>query len=298
MALLTSSDVVKFNYKDMDVLISDVLDQTPFLQVLAARQVAGDVFKYTKITGNPSVGYRAVNAGIDNEKASYAEVQCDLKYIDASFFVDVAAAKIDKRGANNIMGVEARAHLRAAMRQIEDNIFQTVSGGFAGLADQSNLNGLSDQQVVDGGGSGATCSSVYAVRMGTEDLELLWGEDGVISVGEQQMVHHDTGSGKFWAYAHDISAYCGLKIGGIDSVQRLSNVDSLNDDKIADLISNAPIGKKPTHLVMNRDGERQLRASRTATNITGAPAPFVTEAFGLPVVVTDAIPTATSESLS
>ena len=300
MSVLTSSDVVKFNYKDLDLLIEDVMDSTPFLKAAAARTVDGDVFKYTKVTANPAVGYRAVNAGVANTKSTYAEVQCDLKYLDASFFVDVAAAKIDKRGANHIMAIEARHHLRAAMRQVEDNIFQTVAGGFAGLADQSNLNNIADDQVIDAGGSTTAVTSVYGIKLGSADLEVLWGEGGVINIGPQQMVHHDTGSGKYWAYAHDVSAYCGLKIGGIHSVYRLANVQeggaaALSDDLLAELYSAAPIGYKPDVFVMNRDGEKMLRESRTATNITGAPAPFVTEAFGVPVIVTDSIPTAVGE---
>jgi hypothetical protein len=304
MSILTSSDVVKFNYKDLDLLIEDVMDSTPFLKAAAARTVEGDVFKYTKVTANPAVGYRAVNAGISNTAASYGEVTCDLKFLDASFFVDVAAAKIDKRGANHIMAIEARHHLRAAMRQVEDNIFQTVSGGFAGLADQANLNNLADDQVLNAGGSTTAVTSVYGVKLGSADMEMLWGEGGVINIGPQQMVHHDTGSGKFWAYAHDVSAYCGLKVGGIHSVYRLANVQEGNDATkltdawLAELYSAAPIGYKPDVFVMNRDGERMLRESRTATNITGAPAPFVTEAFGVPVIVTDSIPTAVGEIVS
>jgi hypothetical protein len=40
-------------------------------------------------------------------------------------------------------------------------------------------------------------------------------------------------------------------------------------------------------IVMNRTALAELRDSRTATNPSGAPAPFPTEAFGIPIVVTD-----------
>ena len=295
-AYLTSSDVLNFNRVDLDILISDVLDSTPFLQRAAARTVASDNFKYTKLLTNPSVGYRAVNDGIENTKATYSQVSLDLKYLDASFAVDIAAAKVDERGQDHIMGIEARNHLRAAMRVIEDNIFNVTSGGFAGLADQSNLNGLSDAQVVDAGGtSPGTGSSVYAVRFGASDLELLWGEGGQISVSPRMMIERAGSSvGRYWAWAHEISAYCGLKIGSIHSVHRLANLTEdtgaeLTDDMLAELWSTCPIEHKPNVFVMNRRSERQLRESRTATNVTGAPAPFVTEAFGVPVIVTDAI---------
>jgi len=40
---------------------------------------------------------------------------------------------------------------------------------------------------------------------------------------------------------------------------------------------------------MNRRSLKQLQVSRTATNATGAPAPFPQESFGVPIIVTDAI---------
>ena len=295
-AYLTSSDVLNFNRVDLDVLISDVLDSTPFLQQAAARTVASDNFKYTKLLTNPVVGYRAVNDGIENTKATYSQVSLDLKYLDASFAVDIAAAKVDERGQDHIMGIEARNHLRAAMRVVEDNIFNTTSGGFSGLADQANLNGLADDQVISAGGTTpATGSSVYAVKFGATDLEVLWGEGGQISVSPRMMIERaGSVTGRFWAWAHEISAYCGLKIGSIHSVHRLANITedsgkTLDDNLLAELWSLCPIEHKPDAFVMNRRSEKQLRASRTATNVTGQPAPYVTEAFGVKVIVTDAI---------
>jgi hypothetical protein len=40
---------------------------------------------------------------------------------------------------------------------------------------------------------------------------------------------------------------------------------------------------------MNRNALRLLRQCRSAYSPTGAPAPFPTEAFGIPIVVTDQI---------
>ena len=293
---LTSADVLNFNRVDLDVLISDVLDSTPFLQSAAARTVASDNFKYTKLLTNPSVGYRSVNDGVENTDATYSQISVDLKYLDASFAVDIAAAKVDERGQDHIMGIEARNHLRAAMRVIENNVFNTTSGGFSGFADQANLNGLADAQVISAGGTTAsTGSSVYAVKFGATDCELLWGEGGEISVSPRMMIERaGSSTGRFWAWAHEISAYCGLKIGSIHSVHRLANITedtgkTLDDDLLAELWSLCPIEHKPDVFVMNRRSEKQLRASRTATNIVGAPAPYVTEAFGVKVIVTDAI---------
>jgi hypothetical protein len=50
-----------------------------------------------------------------------------------------------------------------------------------------------------------------------------------------------------------------------------------------------PASRGPNYVVMNRRSLGQLQRSRTATNPTGAPAPFPQEAFGVPIVVTDQI---------
>ena len=107
MSVLTSADVLNFNRVDLDILVSDVLDSTPFLQRAAARTVASNNFQYTKQLTNPSVGYRDINDGVANTKASYDKVTLNLKYLDASFYVDIAAAKVDERGQDHIMGIES-----------------------------------------------------------------------------------------------------------------------------------------------------------------------------------------------
>ncbi len=116
---LTTSDVAHFNKTDMDILVSDVLDDAPFLSVLAARTVLGNTFKYTKITGNAAAGFRDVNDGVENTKSTYTSITLDLKVLDASFGVDVAAAQSDERGLEHLMAIEGLAHLRQAMAEVE-----------------------------------------------------------------------------------------------------------------------------------------------------------------------------------
>jgi hypothetical protein len=97
-------------------------------------------------------------------------------------------------------------------------------------------------------------------------------------------------TGRFWAYAHEISAYCAHKIGSDYAVHRLANVQTaLDDDDIAALLNTFPVGFECDALVMNRKAAKLLRESRTATSPTGQPAPFVESAFGKPVIVTDTI---------
>lgn len=296
---LTTANVATFNKTDMDLLVSDVLDEAPLLSMLAARTVRGNTFLYTKKTANPAVGFRDANDGIEGKVATYEKITCTLGILDASFAVDVAVAQSDERGWQHIMAEEAIAHLRQAMREVEEQIIYGTandSKGFAGFAGQANLNENDDTMVVDAGGTTAsTGSSVWLIRTGEPDVQVLWGQEGVISVGDMQIVERaGSATGAFPAYYHPITGWAGLKIGSVYSVGRICNLTAdagkgLTDDLIADAIAKFPSGRGPSVMAMNRRSLKQLQNSRTATNATGAPAPFPVEAFGIPIVVTDAI---------
>lgn len=298
---LTTTDVATFNKVDMDLLISDVLDAAPLLQVAAARPVRSNVFVYTRQTANPAVGFRAALDGVENKKGTYEKVTVNLGFLDAGFAVDVAVASTDERGIDHIMAIEAQAHLRQAMREVEEQIINgtvgnVASNAFSGFADMTNLNENDDAMVIDAGGTTAGAgSSVYLVRFGEGDVEVLWGQDGQFSIGPRYMVERaGSSTGIFSAYKHDISGWCGVKIGSTYSVARICNLTTesgktLNDDLISDALSLFPAGRGPTYIVMNRRSHKQLQQSRTATNPTGAPAPFPSDSFGVPIIVTDSI---------
>lgn len=300
-AFLTTANVATFNKVDMDLMVNDVLDAAPFLAVAAARTCRSNVFYYTRQTANPAVGFRAVNDGVEVTKGTYEKVTVNLGLLDASFKVDIGAALTDERGVDHIMGIEAQAHLRQAMREVEEQIINGTVGNvstnaFSGFADQTNLNENDDAMVVDAGGTTAdTGSSVYLVRMGEGDVEVLWGQQGVITIGERQIVETaGSTTGRFPAYYHPITGWCGLKIGSTYSVARICNLTAdsgkgLTDLLIAEALSKFPAGRGPNYIVMNRRSHMQLQKSRTATNPTGSPAPFPSDSFGVPIVVTDSI---------
>ena len=115
-----------------------------------------------------------------------------------------------------------------------------------------------------------------------------------IQIGESMIQRVAGATGYYPAYYTPASVWLGLQMGGAYSVGRIANLteDSgkgLTDDLIADLLSQFPAGRQPSVLCMSRRSLKQLQISRTATNATGAPAPFPTEAFGVPIIVTDAL---------
>tara|TARA_R100000353_G_scaffold150138_2_gene108557 strand:- start:3709 stop:4638 length:930 start_codon:yes stop_codon:yes gene_type:complete len=298
-ANLRTSDVLTFNNVDMDAMLSEVLDSAPFLAALPAKTATSDLFKYTNKTANPSVGFRATNAGIEGTRGTYEQIVVTLKYLDASFWVDVAVADTDQRGADHAILVEAVGHLRQAMREVEEQILRgtnNIGAGFDGFEDLANLNALADTMVIDGGGSGSDVSSVYLLHAGEQGVEIVWGRGGEFTVGPRQIVDRPDGTNQqsFKAYSHMIGGYCGLKRGHDLSVCRIANLEdassnSLTDDLIAQAMALFPVDQKPNMIVAGRAQQHRLQQSRTATNPTGAPAPFPATAFNTEIITVESL---------
>lgn len=298
------ADLVKINDMNVsDIDVSDLLKDAPFISALAADTASnGTDHKYLKETGAPVVGFRAVNDGRDHDHSDDTLVTINLKILDASFHVDKAVADAyTKGGPDAWVAREGRRHLRAAFKKGETQLLYGTgsdSDGFTGLSDASTIDGASDAMVVDAGGTTAnTQTSVYLVRSvdPMTDVTLIVGQNGNIEIGDryEQMMPGTTGH--FPAYVTSMYAWLALQLGSIYSVGRICNLHAsdsgaqLDDDKIADAISKFPEERQPTHLVMNRQSRKQLQQSRTATSTTGAPAPFPTESFGIPIISTSSV---------
>ena len=295
------SELLKINDQNVADIdgISDLLQDAPLLQTLVAEFASnGTQHKYLKETSAPVVGFRSINDGRDHGHSNDTKVSIDLALLDCSYHVDSAFADEYRFGKEAWIARESQRALQAGFFKAEEQLIYGTGAdadGFTGLADASTIDALADEMVVDGGGSTAL-SSVYLVRSvdALTDVTLITGNDGNISVGssyEQMMAGSSTGM--FNAYVTPVQAYLGLQIGSIYSVGRIANLDAsangLTDDKISDALSKFPAARPATHLVMNRRSLQQLQASRTATNPTGAPAPFPQSAFGVSIVVSDAV---------
>jgi len=93
-----------------------------------------------------------------------------------------------------------------------------------------------------------------------------------------------------------LAGWFAVQFGSQYSLGRIANIDgtsgkSLTDKLIADGISKFPATRQPNVIIMDRTSWYELQSSRTATNPTGAPAPFPLDAFGIPIVVSDHLKT-------
>lgn len=297
--LPTLADVTKISDANLaDRNISDLLNDAPVLRLLAADTRKGNILQYTKETGAPTVGFRTVNHGRDMSKSSDTLVTVTMQILSANSQCDKRLADIYEKGAQAYIEREIRRHLRAAYFAAEMQILNGTGGdasGFAGLADALALG---NAMVIDAGGDEAqTASSIYLIRT-TADLNnvaVVAGMDGQIALEETITIKATDDTGKQYpAFYTPCEGWLGLQIGGARSVARICNITAqsdhtVDDDLIAKALELFPASAPPTHIVMNNRSLYQLRASRTATNATGAPAPIPTEVYNIPVVTTDAL---------
>ena len=299
----TLAGLVQFNDKNNDdINVNDLLDDSPLLQVMFAKEASnGTNHKYVKQTVASSNAFRAVGAGLTKTYSQDEQVTDVLKILDGSFKVDKALADAySKGGAEAYLEIELMRTMKQAFFEMESQIINGVNndaGGFVGLRDDPQLDALADTMVVSAATAGTTAdkqSSVYLIRTGDADCAAILGNEGVIDVSDpvvqEIVVNPGTDNKVYPAYYVAACGYAGFQIGGAYSAARLCNVETvLTDDDIYNALSLFPASRQPNLIVMNRASLKLLRASRTATNQTGAPAPRPTEVEGIPIVVTDAV---------
>jgi len=304
----TLAGLVQLNDQNLaDFAVNDLLDDAPLLQVLHAQVASnGTQHKYLKQTTASSAAFRAALAGLTKTASADTLVTDTLKILDASFSTDVALAQGYRGGVDGWLQLETMRSLKQAFAVAEKQVIYGTgndASGFAGLIDDGQLDALADGMVVNAGGSNAdTQTSCFVLRHGQSDVSMVMGNDGQIVVEEEptiieKVVNPGTDNKVYSAYYVPVLGYVGFQIGGAYSAARIANIEcndltstsAFTDDELAAAISKFPAARRPNVIVMNRDAQRLLRQSRTATNPTGNPAPFPDEAYGLPIVVTDQI---------
>ena len=289
-----------------DINVTDLLQDAPVLQRMVAVPASqgGTLHKYIKQVVAAGASFRAVNTGVANAAPQQEDVEVVCKYLDGSFQRDIAIADGYRGGRAAYMQKETAKALLALFAGLEKQILQgTGSGisgtGFNGLADNSFVSNLHQSMVVNAGGNGGR--SVWLVRSTEDDVAIVAGNDGQLKFDfdpeSVQFLVTDTSTGAGYnALSAALGGWFAVQYGSRYSLGRIANIDgtsehALTDKLIAEALSKFPAGRQPNVIVMDRTSWYELQSSRTATNPTGAPAPFPTDAFGIPIVVSEHVKT-------
>ena len=281
-----------------DINVSELLEDAPLLARLAAINASNSTsHEWLKKTAAPATGFRAINDGLENTKATYTKVTQALKLFDAGFDLDIGLLMAGSGDA--LARREAIDHLQAAFAEMEQQIIYgtgNLAAGFAGFANEASTAAFDDSMVINAGGTTAnTGSSVWMLRTGEPAVSVVYGAGGRIEVGESYKALRDgSTTGQYDVQRTPIVFYGGVQVATSLDLARIINLTAdsgkgLTDDRLSDALALFPAGRQPNLIGMNRRSLTQLQQSRTATNATGAPAPRPTEYEGIPIVVTDQI---------
>lgn len=307
---LTMLDIAKLSGNDEVVgLIEENLRYAPEVDLFASRTIRGTTYKTATRVGLPSVGFRKANKGNARTKSEFRQQLVQTYILGGALQVDRAVAMAHEDGSDALLTLEASGATMAAFRALGSQIYYgTVKDelGFPGLKAATPLGGVTingDSVTVNAGGNTAnTASSVYAVKFGEQDVQLLWGMDSTLNINDTwgtQQVEDDEGKA-FEAFVNNLTAWSGMQIGNENCVRRLCNLtvaNGLTDALLAQLMETFPVGYTPDVLLMSRRSRSQLQQSRSVSlngNAKVRPdqpkhAPLPTEYEGIPIVATDSI---------
>lgn len=304
-------DVAKLSGNDAVVgLIEENLKYSPEVQLFPFRTIRGTSYKTGIRTGLPTTAFRGANEGQTPSKSTFRQALIEAFIFGGQIEVDKAVADAFEDGAAAMQAMEASGVMLSAMRTLGTQIWYGVAAdakGFPGLKAALPVGGTTisgDSLTVDATGTtSSTASSVYAVKFGPQDVQLIGGNNTAWQLDDftvQQIVAAN--SGKLTAYVAGLNAWIGMQIGNENCARRIYNLteDSgkgLTDILLARLLNTFPIGYRPDAIFMSRRSRTQLQISRTVVlqgNAKVRPdqpniSPIPTEYEGIPIIATDSI---------
>ena len=308
MPNLNLLDIAKLNNTDKVVgLIEESVLFTPELELFPARSVRGTSFMTVKRTGMPTAGFRAANAGIAASKSTFAKQLVECFILSSNVNVDKAVAQAYEDGAAALEMIEAAGVMKAAMRTVGSQIWYGTSADASGFGGIKTFTPKSDATMClsSGGSDAGVQSSVFAVKFGPQDAQLILGNEASFDLSPFRDENFlDANNLPVPGRVANLTAWVGLALNNVNCVKRLCNVgadtetgDTLTDAKLADLLDLFPSGYTPDAILMSRRSRKQLQKSRTVTLMgqgTAKPnqqniAPLPTEYEGVKIIATDSI---------
>jgi hypothetical protein len=311
MALPTLLDLAILNGSDMVAgLVDEATRQTPELtgkvnfrgktiqvpMVGASRTIKGRTYKTLIRTGLPTAGFRDANQGVAASKSTHQNKNVETFILNARWEADKAVADSHEDGPQAYIAMEAEAVTAAAFMALAKQFYYGRANGGHAKGHPGLIDSVDPSMVVDATGTTAsTGSSVWGVKWGAKFVQWVLGENGSLETGDvrEESVPDEAGN-RFTAYVQELLGYPGLQVLNKFAIGRIRNLTAdankgLTDKLMGSLVAKYPAGYVPDCFFLSRRSLEQLRASRTATNATGAEAPTPTEYEGIPLIPTDSI---------
>lgn len=308
MSRITMLDLAKRRNASKEVgLIEANISHAPEMNLFPARTISTTSYHTLLRLGLPSVAFTNVNEGVTPSKSRYETKLVQCFPIRSAVEIDMALVGIDNP-LQNLLTDESMGVTEAAMRHLGRQVFY---GRTEGKGDAKGFHGLVDvvdnSMILDATGSTAdTASSVYFVRFGIKDVQMIFGNNTVLKLPPfRNETLTDADGKKFDGKISHLTGWAGIQCVNPNSVVRICNLTAqagkgLTDALLSDAMEKFPVGFVPDAIFMSRRSRKQLQNDRAAkvalqgkgkNDLGGGSAyvPTPTDFEGIPIVATDSI---------
>ena len=296
---VTLVDVAKLDAGIGSPLISEVAMLAPEVRTFPVDIIQGGSVEISVNTTSATVGFRNANEGTTPSIGEFESRIFQTQVIEHPVIIDIQGVLNASKDPARTMASTARTVLEGVMKHIG---VQTWYGGtaqsgadtkaFAGLLAQSNT---ASTHVVDADGSTAL-TSVFMVRLGDTYCDHVYGNGTTLNMGEwMEETVQSSADKKLRALVTYLSGRLTARLSNKNALVRIKKIGTDSTKKLTDLLLFSAyekfltLGQEPNAIYMTPRSLEQLRASRTATNPTGAPAPIPTDWNGIPIYLTNSI---------
>lgn len=293
MARPTLLDMAKQRGDDGVVdLLDEAMIDAPELRYITGMPISGSSFKSLVRTKLPKVGFSNANNGVDPGKSEYKLQQFECFPITPRFEVHDVVAVEHPKGVAGALADESVAMTSAVLQHFARCFYYGLAydpNGFPGLDEL-----IPDRNVVDAGGTGdAAQTSVYLFRVSEQDLQFVYGHNGLIKLGDPREETLVGANGKpMNGWVQTMMAHLGLMTRTPRTMVKIKGVSLLHpltDAHLGDAMTRFPAGRGPSGIWLNRIAMESLVQSRT-TELLPRPA-MPSDWNGTPFRLTEAIVT-------
>lgn len=288
----TLIDIAKERGVQQEGYVMEAIAATPELDHMPVDGIPGQQYSTLVCTTLPTVDFRLPNEGAADSKPIYEPRTVETHILNPSWGADKAVADIHPKGPQYMIARDGKLMVSAAMLKICSQMYYGGSAkGFQGLT-----NFVDSSLVVDATGSTANSAfSVWALKFGVDDVQLVLGGNSQLDVTDPRVTDYfDSSGNRHTRYVQEMLAWVGIQVMNKWSVGRIKNLTTqsgkgLTDSLLSQLLETFPTGHLPDLFITTRRGVGQLQRSRTATNATGAEAPRPTSYEGIPIIASEAL---------
>ncbi len=308
MSLPTMLDVVKRNGSEQLVgLIDESVKLIPEIRVIPTRTIRGYIYKTRVRTAVPTTaGFRAINAGVANSVNTIENRLVECFPLEARWLADKLQADSNEDGAAAYIAEEADGVMKGQLQGIAGQIYYGTGTGGNSAGFPGFINQYDTSLAIDAGGTTATTgSSVWMVRFGPKDVQIVMGNNGMLEITPKAPLENpvlatdpNDSNKQFLSYMQDLTGRLGCQVNSKYSLVRIKKLTADSTHTLTDSMIDQALelfqGGGPDAIFMTKRSCRQLKGSRTATSPTGTPAPWPTQIEGMdgrmiPIFMTEAI---------